>query len=240
MNLRTAEMTKHALNAFLATSISFANEIAGLCDELGADALKVADALRDDSRIGKKAMLSPGLAFSGGTLPRDLKVLMRLGKEYGFETPVINGVWRVNQRQNGVVIRKLEKIYGSVKDLTIGVLGLTYKAGTSTLRRSAALEIIRELNDKGAKIKAYDPKADIEEVLLHREFEFCQNAYEVARGSDALVIITEWPEFKELDFARIKSVMKKPVLIDAKNILDAEQLTGEGFIYAGIGRGQKL
>jgi UDPglucose 6-dehydrogenase len=169
-----------------------------------------------------------------------LKVLMRLGKEYGFETPVIDGVWRVNQRQNGVVVRKLEKIYGSVKDLTIGVLGLTYKAGTSTLRRSAALEIIRELNDKGAKIKAYDPKADIEEVLLHREFEFCQNAYEVARGSDALVIITEWPEFKELDFARIKSVMKKPVLIDAKNILDAEQLTGEGFIYAGIGRGQKL
>ena len=238
MNLRTAEMTKHALNAFLATSISFANEIANLCDELGANALKVAEALRLDARIGPKLPLLPGLAFAGGTLARDLKVLKNLGNRFSRETHLINGVLRVNEQQNKLVTRKLEKVHGSIKGLTIGILGLTYKAGTSTLRRSAALEIIRDLTSKGASVKAYDPKADLGEVKLHQEFQFCADPYEVARGSDALVIVTDWPEFKSLDFDLIKSLMKKPVLIDAKNMLDDEQLIGKGFLYMGVGRGK--
>ena len=240
MNLRSAEMTKHALNAFLATSISFINEIANLCDELGADALKVAAALRLDERIGQRAMLQPGLAFAGGTLARDLKVLKNLGDKLDYETYLIDGVLKVNEQQNKIVIRKLEKIYGSVKDLTVGILGLTYKAGTSTLRRSAALEIINELVSEGAVVKAYDPKADLGEVQLHKEFEFCTSPYEVAKDADALVIITEWPEFKELDFDLLKSTMKKPVLIDAKNMLDDGQMMEMGFLYLGVGRGQKL
>lgn len=238
MNLRTAEMTKHALNAFLATSISFANQIANLCDEVGANALKIAAALQSDARIGSKLPLLPGLAFAGGTLARDLKILKNLGENSACETPLINGVLRVNQQQNGLVARKLQKIYGSVKNLTVGILGLTYKAGTSTLRRSAALEIIEGLTNGGAKIKAYDPKADLGEVKLHQEFQFCTDPYEVARGSDALVIVTDWPEFKNLDFDLIKSLMKKPVLIDAKNMLDDEQLIGKGFLYMGVGRGK--
>ncbi len=238
MNLRTAEMTKHALNAFLATSISFANQIANLCDEVGANALKIAAALQSDARIGPNLPLLPGLAFAGGTLARDLKILKNLGENSACETPLINGVLRVNQQQNGLVARKLQKIYGSVKNLTVGILGLTYKAGTSTLRRSAALEIIEDLTNGGAKIKAYDPKADLGEVKLHQEFQFCTDPYEVARGSDALVIVTDWPEFKNLDFDLIKSLMKKPVLIDAKNMLDDEQLIGKGFLYMGVGRGK--
>ena len=240
MNLRSAEMTKHALNAFLATTISFANEIANLCDELGADALKVAEALKSDSRIGSKLPLLPGLAFAGGTLARDLKILKKLGQSSGYETPLINGVLTVNCRQNSLVIRKLQKIYGSVKDLNIGVLGLTYKPGTSTLRRSAAIEIIKELTDNGARVKAFDPKAAAEEVRQHPEFSFLTDPYAVAKGADALVIITDWPEFKNLDFNVIKDSMKNPVLIDAKNMLDSQRLINGGFLYSGIGRGNKL
>jgi len=238
MNLRSAEMTKHALNAFLATSISFGNEIANLCDEVGADAIKVAMALRTEGRIHAKTPLLPGLGFAGGTLARDLKALRKIGQEKGYETLLIDSVFTVNQRQNGIVVRKLNRIYGSVKGLTIGILGLTYKPGTSTLRRSAALEIIRQLVDHGAKVKAFDPKADMTEVKEHAEFALCGDVYAVAKGSDALVLITEWPEFKDLDFDRIKLVMKNPVFIDTKNLLDNEQMTAKGYSYFGIGRGK--
>lgn len=238
MNLRSAEMTKHALNAFLATSISFINEIANICDEVGADALKVAEALRLDSRIGPKAMLKPGLGFAGGTLARDLKVLQKLGSRVGYETRLINSVLDVNRQQNRMIAGKLRKIYGSLENLTVGVLGLTYKAGTSTLRRSASLEIIGDLTDGGASVRAYDPKADLNEIQGHREFEFCSDPLTVARGSDALVFVTDWPEFKELDFSRIKSLMKKPVVVDAQNMLDSERLVQMGFIYLGVGRGR--
>jgi UDPglucose 6-dehydrogenase len=238
MNLRSAEMTKHALNAFLATSISFGNEIANLCDEVGADALKVATALLTEGRIGGKIPLFPGLGFAGGTLARDLKVLKKIGSEKGYETLLIDSVFAVNQRQNGIVVRKLERIHGSVKGLTIGILGLTYKPGTSTLRRSAALEIIEQLVDRGAKVRAYDPKADLSEVKEHVEFEFCDDVYAVAKNSDALVLITEWPDFKGLNYDRLKSEMKKPVFIDTKNLLDNDKMSAKGFSYFGIGRGK--
>jgi UDPglucose 6-dehydrogenase len=238
MNMRSAEMAKHALNCFLATSISFTNEIAGLCDELGADATKVAAALQSDVRIGNRIPLLPGLGFSGGTLARDLKVLKDLGQRVSYETTLIDSVLEVNQRQMRLVTKKLEKVYGSVRNLIIGILGLTYKPGTSTLRRSAALEIIHDLVIQGAKVKAYDPKASLTEIHSHSEFEFFPDPYEVARDSDALVIITEWPEFKELDFGMIKSAMRKPVLVDTKNMLDSKRMLELGFRYLGVGRGQ--
>lgn len=240
VDLRTAEMTKHAINTYLAMSISFINEIANLCDKVGADAVNIADAMHLDSRIGPKAMLRPGLGFAGGTLARDLKVLQNLGEKVGYPTHLIDGILKVNQRQNRMVAGKLREIYGSVQGLTVGVLGLTYKAGTSTLRRSASLEIIRDLVNDGATVKAYDPKADEREVRVHNEFKFCSDPFAVASGSDALVLMTGWPEFKELDFTRIKSLMKKPVVIDAQNMLDAERMVRMGFIYLGVGRGQAL
>ena len=238
MNLRSAEMTKHALNAFLATSISFANEIANICDEVGADSLKVAEALRLDSRIGPKAMLKPGLGFAGGTLARDVKVLQKLGAEVGYETRLINGVFEVNRRQNKIIAGKLQKVYGSIQNLTVCVFGLTYKAGTSTLRRSSSIEIINDLVAGGARIKAYDPKADLSEIQGKLEFEFCSDPMIAAKESDALIFVTDWPEFRELNFPRLKSLMKKPVIIDAQNMLDAESLINMGFVYLGVGRGR--
>jgi len=238
MGLRSAEMTKHALNTFLATSISFINEIANLCDKVGADAMEVSEGLRTDQRIGKKALLHPGLGFSGGHLARDLKVLKGLGRKLGYETHLIDGVLKVNEEQTKSVARKLERILGSLRGLSIGVLGLTYKPGTSTLHRSAALEIIRDLVDKGAVVKAHDPKAALEEIQLHKEFKFCKDPYEVAEGGDALVVITEWPEYRELDFGLLRTKMKRPILFDAKNMLDDKLLTEKGFKYFGIGRGR--
>jgi UDPglucose 6-dehydrogenase len=238
MGLRSAEMTKHALNAFLATSISFGSEIANICDKVGADAVQVALALRSESRIGNGIPLLPGLGFAGGTLARDLKILKKIGRENSYETLLIDSVFTVNQRQNGVVIRKLEHIFGSVKDLNIGILGITYKPGTSTLRRSSSLEIITELVKRGASVKAYDPKADMNEVKQHIEFIFCMDANAVAENSDALVLITEWPEFKSLDYCSIRKLMKRPVVIDAKNMLDMAQMKKLGFSYYGIGRGE--
>jgi UDPglucose 6-dehydrogenase len=239
MNLKSAEMSKHAINAFLATCVCFANEIANLCDEVGADAMKVAEALKSESRIGAKLPLLPGLGFAGGTLARDIKILKKLGKNSGYQTSLIDGVLAVNQNQNSLVARKLKKIHGSLRGLTVGILGLTYKAGTSTMRRSAALEIIHDLTQLGAIVRAYDPKADLSEIQGHLEFEFCREPYAVAKGADALVLVTDWPEFKELDFDRIKSLMRKPVLVDARNMFYDRALAGKGFLYTGVGTGVK-
>ena len=237
VDLRTAEMTKHAINAYLATSITFANEIANLCDEVGADALKVAEALRLDSRIGPGAPLRPGLGFAGGTLARDLKVLRRLSERHGYQASLINAVLAVNERQNDVVVGRLRRALGSFDGRSVGILGLTYKAGTSTLRRSAALGIIRTIVAEGAVVKAHDPKANPNELCLHDGFTFCDNPYAVAQGSDALVLVTNWPQFRELDYPRIGSLMRNPVILDALNMLDADHMVEAGFRYIGVGRG---
>ncbi|RPH74883.1 UDP-glucose/GDP-mannose dehydrogenase family protein [bacterium] len=236
-NIRTAEMTKHALNAFLAISVCFGNELGNLCDEVGADAQQIATALRLEPRIGAKAMLFPGLGFSGGTLARDMRTLKHIGERSGYETYLIDGAWKTNERQNQIVRRKLQKIFGALKGIQIGVLGLTYKPDTSTLRRSAAIEIIRDLVSFGAVVKAYDPKADREELKQHSEFQFYEDAYLAAEGCDVLVLITPWAEFRTIDYERIRTCMARPVLFDTQNMLDSDYLRTCGFNYFGIGRG---
>jgi UDPglucose 6-dehydrogenase len=238
MDIKSAEMTKHALNAFLATSISFINEIANISDKVGADALKVSEALKLDSRIGSKAMLKPGLGFSGGTLARDIKTLQKVGNSFGCETLLIDAVYDVNTRRIRVVEQKLLGIYPQLKDLKVSVFGLTYKAGTSTLRRSVSLEIIKHLIANGAVIRAYDPKADLTEIKEQIEFEICTDPLIAAQGSNALIFVTDWPEFRQLDFASMRSAMAKSVLIDVQNMLDADKLAKLGFLYLGVGRGK--
>lgn len=241
VDTKTAEMSKHVLNAFLATSISFINEIANLCDKVGVDALKIASILHIDERIGEKAPLRPGLGFSGGTLLRDLNFLKGLGKEHDCPTHLINAVIRVNEEQSNLILKKLRTIYGSVRGLTVGVLGLTYKPGTSTIQHSVALEIIKDLKMEGAIVKVHDPRASLEEVKLHhQDFDFCLNPYMVAEGSHALILVTAWPQFRDLDFTLVKSLMKNPVIIDAQNALDAEELESKGLFYFGVGRGRSL
>jgi len=237
VDLRTAEMVKHAINAYLAMQISFINEIANLSDNLGADAIKVGEAMRLDNRIGSKAMLKPGLGFAGGTLARDLKALQKLGQKVGYETHIVNSILRVNRNQNRMIVTRLQKGCGSINGLTVGVLGLTYKPGTSTLRRSASLEIIHELVEGGAKVKAYDPEADLHEIQGPIEFEFCPDLVTAAKDTDALIFVTAWPEFREIDFSKIKPIVKRTVIIDAQNVLDPKNIVRLGFAYLGVGRG---
>jgi UDPglucose 6-dehydrogenase len=240
VDLQTAEMTKHALNAFLAVSVSFANELGNICDAVGADGIKLAQALRLEPRIGSKAMLFPGLGFSGGTLARDMRTLQHLGDRFEIETSLIDGAWESNQRQNRSVVRNLKRTFGSLAGLRVGVLGLTYKPDTSTLRRSASLEIIGELLAEGVEVKAYDPKADREELKKHSEIHVYPDAYAAVEDSDALILITPWPEFKKLDYQRIFSIMKRPLIFDTQNVLDPNALSTIGFSYFGIGRGAGL
>ncbi|OGS01810.1 MAG: hypothetical protein A3G41_04210 [Elusimicrobia bacterium RIFCSPLOWO2_12_FULL_59_9] len=238
MDLKSAEMTKHAINAYLATCISFINELTNLCDEAGAEATKVAEALRRDERVSPHAPLAPGgLGFAGGTLARDLRALQAVGARLNCPTHLVDAVLAVNQEQRRIVFRRLSKVYGSVAGLTVGILGLTYKPGTSTLRRSAALEIINDLVRAGAQVKAYDPHAALEEVGEKRNFAFYADPAPVAAGSDALVIVTEWPEFRNLDYPTLTASMKRPVLIDTKNLLDPEPLRRKGILYLDVGRG---
>ena len=236
VNLKTAEMTKHALNAFFATCVSFANELGVLCDEIGADGFRIAEAMRLDERIGPKALVFPGAAFGGGTLARDVKVLQGLGRAHGGSTPLIDAILTVNERQKQLVQSRLTRLFGTLKGLEIGVLGLTYKAGTSTLRRSPALELINSLMDEGARLRAYDPKADREELGSVR-FRVCCSPQEAAEGVDALIIATEWPEFKALDFAALRSRVRRPLILDTKNLLEPAAMKRAGFQYLGIGRG---
>lgn len=240
-DLRTAEMTKHVINDYLATMITFANDVGNLCDMVGVDALKVLQALAMDSRVSPKAPLRPGLAFGGGTLARDLRALYRLGSVHKYTSNLISGVVAANAEQNRTVAMKLKRIYPSLQGLTLGVLGLTYKAGTSTLRRSPAIEMIQALVAEGARVKAYDPKVAPEELASYSDIlTFCGDPYAVARGSYALLLVTDWPEFKQLDFDRISASMEQPVLLDAQNMLDADVMTRIGFVYQGVGRGGPL
>jgi UDPglucose 6-dehydrogenase len=237
VTLRTAEMTKHALNGFLAVSITYANELGNLCDEVGADGRRIAEVLRLEPRIGSKAMLFPGLGFSGGTLARDMQTLRGVGDKHDLDTALLDGVWTSNIRQNQLVVRKLKRTFGSLRGLRVAVLGLTYKPDTSTLRRSASIEIIGDLVREGAVVTGHDPMADRAELATYKEFTFSEDVYKAVQGAEALVLITPWAEYKKLDYARICSSMTRPMMIDTANMLDPAAMASLGFSYQGVGRG---
>jgi len=236
MDIRSAEMAKHASNAFLATSISFINEIANLCEALGADALEVARTLKLDRRIGRYAFLSPGLGFAGGTLGREIRALQRLAHTGQVQTSLLDAVWQVNSQRAGLVGRRLLDTLGVLEGQQVGILGLTYKAGTSTLRRAISLEIIRDLVQQGAEVKAFDPLANVSEVAALPPMEMCGTPYDAARGSDALVLVTEWRDLSNLDLQQLRKGMRGDVFLDTRNLLDPTRMTEAGFRYFGIGR----
>lgn len=236
-NLETAEMAKHAINAFLGVSISFGNELANLCQAAGADGAKVMSILRLDRRVGPQAPIDPGMGFAGGTLARDMRTLQTLANENGYRSYLLDAVFAVNEQQNSLPLRWLGRLYGTLAGLRVGVLGLTYKPGTSTLRRSVALEIVRKLVAEDVIVAASDPKADLSEVNNLPRFEFSRDPYVAASGKDALLIVTPWPEFKVLDFERIRAGMRRPLVLDMPNALDKERLERLGFSYLGVGRG---
>ena len=217
-----------------ASSVKVINEIADLCEATGANAKKVAEGMKSDIRIGKYAFLNPGLGFSGGTLARDLRILKEIGRRKKIKTRIIDSIITVNQEQNKKIIKKIKNIFGSISKLNITILGLTYKPGTSTLRRSAALEIAKELIFYKANIKAFDPMISVLPETI-KGIKVFKSPYEAVRNSDLILLITEWPEFKNLNFSKIKKMMRKPIIIDCKNFLDPKILKNIGFDYYGVG-----
>ncbi len=233
VNLRTAEMTKHAVNAYLASCISFANDLARLCALAGADVSRVIQLLSLDARVSPNAPLRPGLGFSGGTLARDIQSLRRLGEENGFNSPFFDGVWKANQLHIRAPLRTLREVYPDISGRVFSVLGLTYKVGTSVVRRSVSLDIIRELCSGGAVVMAYDPIADTSEVTPFSSFVMAPTIEAATLGSDALIVMTPWANFDELILRRIGEGMNNRVIIDADEFLEPNSVRRSGFIYLG-------
>jgi UDPglucose 6-dehydrogenase len=235
-DLRTAEMIKYASNAFLATRISFINEIANMCEELGADVREVARGMGLDKRIGP-AFLDAGLGWGGSCFPKDVKALAHMAVLHGTQPQLLQAVMEINRNQRRRAVYKLRKALGGLDEKVIGVLGLSFKPNTDDIREAPALEVIHLLQNEGVHIQAYDPQAmnNAKEVL--KKVTLCKDAYEAAQGADALVLATEWNEFKQLDFKRIEKLMRQKIILDGRNLWDQALLRELGFIYFGVGRG---
>jgi UDPglucose 6-dehydrogenase len=235
-DVSSAEMVKYAANAFLATKISFINEVANICDRVGADVTQVAQGIGLDSRIGNK-FLQAGIGWGGSCFPKDVSALIHTADDYGYEAQLLKSAVSVNQRQRQIVIEKLQQALKILKGKTIGLLGLTFKPDTDDLRDAPALNLIEQLNRLGAKVKAYDPiisqtgmRHGLSGVIVETDPE------RLADGCDALVVITDWEQFRKLDYVKMAKLMNNPVMIDGRNFLDREKVESAGFRFLGIGR----
>ena len=235
-DLRTAEMIKYASNAFLATRVSFINEIASVCEALGADVKEVAVGMGYDKRIGPD-FLDAGVGYGGSCFPKDVQALAHMAAVHGCHPQLLRAVMDINRDQRRQVIHKLRELLGSLDEKVVGVLGLAFKPNTDDMREASSVEIIHLLQSEGAAIRAYDPAAMVNAEHYLHDVTLCQDAYEVAEGADALVIITEWNEFKHLSLPRLKQAMRQPIIVDGRNIYDPDQMKTLGFIYLGVGRG---
>lgn len=231
----TAELIKYASNAFLATKISFINEIANLCERVGANVQLVAKGMGLDHRIGSK-FLHAGPGFGGSCFPKDLAALIQTGERNGYPMQIASAASHVNDIQRGRMVEKIRDAVGGLKGKTLAFLGLSFKPNTNDLREAPALAIGRELVGEGATIRAYDPEALTEACQMMQELKPCQDAYHAAEGADALVIMTEWNVFRNLDFEKLKSTMRVPLLIDLRNVYDPERVTSAGFKHVSVGR----
>ena len=234
-DIHTAEMIKYASNAFLATKISFINEIANLCELVGADVQQVAKAMGLDGRIGKK-FLHAGPGYGGSCFPKDTLALTKIAEKAGMRATIVEAVIEVNNRQKMRVVEKLLKVLPNLSDKTIGILGLAFKPNTNDVRETPALTVIEEILKRGGQIKAYDPEAMKEMRKYYPQITYVASTEDAAKGADALIIMTEWNEFRNLDLNYLKSVMKNPIMIDSRNIYDPQKVQAVGFIYDCIGR----
>jgi UDPglucose 6-dehydrogenase len=234
-NLETAELIKHACNVFLALKISYINAIANICEKVGADVAKVAEGMGYDRRIGRD-FLDAGVGYGGYCLPKDLAAFIDLADEFGCDSELLRAVQRINDSQPELFVKRVKKTLWNLAGKTIGVLGLSYKPDTDDMREAPSIGIIGKLQEEGARIKAYDPQAMGNARAILRDVEYYETPYEVAKGSDALIIITEWDEFRNLDLPKLKRLLKQPVIIDGRNIFDPLQMKRLGFVYQGVGR----
>ena len=234
-NIKTAEMIKHASNSFLATKISFINIVAQLCDKTGADVVKVADGMGFDKRIAR-AFLDAGCGFGGSCFPKDLNAFIYLAKKFGCDFGLLSEAAKINREQKQFLVKKVEEAVWIIRGKTIGVLGLSFKPDTDDIRFSVAIDLVRMLQNEGARIKAYDPQAMPQAKKKLKDIKFCHGPYEVARNSDCLLIMTEWDEFRNLNLARMKRLLRQPIIVDGRNIFEPKQMNKLGFIYKSIGR----
>jgi UDPglucose 6-dehydrogenase len=235
-DLRTAEMIKYASNAFLATRISFINEIANICEALGADVKEVATGMGYDKRIGHD-FLDAGVGYGGSCFPKDVRALAYMAEIKGRHPQLLRAVMEINHYQRRAVVRKLEQALGSLRGKTVGLLGLAFKPNTDDMREAPSIHVAHMLRTAGAHVRAYDPVAMKVAARMVPEVELAEDVYTLAEGCDALVVVTEWNEFKNLDLARIQKLMSQPVLIDGRNIYDPVMMNELGFYYRGVGRG---
>jgi UDPglucose 6-dehydrogenase len=235
-DIPTAELTKYAANAFLATKISFINEMANLCEKVGADVHSIARGIGLDRRIGPK-FLHAGPGFGGSCFPKDTRSIAHFAREVDQELEIIESVIRVNERQRERMVEKIvDALDGDIDGRTIGILGLSFKPETDDMRDAPAVDIIRGLEKRGARVRAYDPQAMGEASKLLPDLTTCDNAYEACSGADALVLVTEWNQFRMLDLARIKSLLRQPVIVDLRNIYEPGPMREAGFRYFCVGR----
>lgn len=238
MDVKSAEMTKYASNSFLATKISFMNEIANLCEKVGADAEMVRVGMSTDTRIGNR-FLFPGIGYGGSCFPKDIEALINTGNEFGCEMPLVKSVNKINRGQRELFVKKITNRFGEdLSGKVFGVWGLAFKPKTNDMREAPAITIIDELLRRGAKIKAYDPKAmeTSKKMYLKDTITYSKNSYEALENVDAMLLLTEWNEFRRPDFDKIKSLMKSAVIFDGRNQYDPVRLREKGFVYICIGR----
>lgn len=235
MSVESAEMTKHALNAFLAMSVAFINEIAAICEQVGADAKEVERGLKSESRIGPKAYLGPGGAFAGGTLARDIAFLSKIGQEHELPLPLFHAIRASNEAHKDWPRRRLIQLLGGLRNKTIAVWGLAYKPGTDTLRRSSAIELCQWLIEQGAQVQAHDPL--IKQLPeQYSAIRLCSSPLESAQNADALVIATEWPDYRTISMPEIIATMRKPLILDANRFLSAALEAQTNVIYVTVGK----
>ncbi len=234
-SLESAEMIKYATNSFLATKVTFINEIANLCEKVGADVHHVAKAMGLDGRIGKK-FLHPGPGYGGSCFPKDTRALSRIAREKGYTFRILDSVIQANEVQKQRMVHKIQEMVGDLRGKRIGILGLSFKPNTNDIRESSSIAIIRGLLEMEAKVKVFDPAAMEEARAVLPGVEYGKDAYDVASGADALVLVTEWNQFRRLDLPRIKALLKKPIFIDLRNVYDPDHMKRLGFHYCGVGR----
>ena len=236
MDCASAELCKYAANAMLATRISFMNEIASVCERVSADVDDVRRAIAADHRIGP-AFLFPGVGYGGSCFPKDVKALIRSSRDVGFTSEILESVERVNDRQKSVLVEKMETHFTSLKGKTVAVWGLAFKARTDDMREAPSLTLIEGVLARGGKVKAYDPEAEkTARAILGNRVSYAAGSYDALKGADALAIVTEWNEFREPDFGRMRSLMRTPVVFDGRNLFTRDQMCAEGFTYYSIGR----
>ena len=234
-NIKSAELIKHASNAFLATKISYINAISRICDTVGADVREVAQGMGLDKRIGR-AFLNAGVGYGGSCFPKDLDAFITISEKLGYNFELLKAVRKINKEQKDFILKKIKDVLWIVKDKTIGVLGLSFKPDTDDIRNAPSLDLITALQAGGAKIRVYDPQAAKKAKDILSKVVFCKDPYEVCRGSDCLVIATEWDEFRRLNLVKVKKLLKRPLVVDGRNIYEPEKMRKLGLRYISVGR----